>query len=103
MSGEIMADPGINTSTSTWHFIPARKDRKVLWRWQHRNKRHEVLGESQVEFAAFSECIEDARVNGYVERYKQRSVRDSELKQGTRDIAAMRGLERLSVRAATAT
>ena len=63
-----------SVSMNTWHFIPARKNRNLQWRWEHRNKRHEVLRESETAFAGFAECVEDARAYGYTEPYKRKAT-----------------------------
>jgi|GEM_PF-3542526 hypothetical protein len=51
----------------TWHFIPIQKKHLIQWRWERRNGRHQALAKSASDFNTFTECLADAKSNGYIE------------------------------------
>ncbi len=50
--------------THTWKFITTADDERPAWCWVHCHERR-VLERTAFVFAAFPDCVADARVHGF--------------------------------------
>jgi hypothetical protein len=53
-----------------WEFVPVEdpRDRSVRWRWKAYTQAGTIALQSDVSFETLTECMDDARENGYATR-----------------------------------